>query len=244
MNANASECAGERPTIAIVDYRMGNLHSLAKSLERCGGRARVITGPDGLDGADGLLLPGVGAFGPAMANLREQGLVDPVLEWARADRPFMAVCVGMQILFDESSEDGTHAGLGLVPGRVERLPEGGRIPQMGWNTIELAPVAEENAYHGALVDGGYYYFAHSYCAPATDAAAVYATTVYGPAFASVVGRGRMIGTQFHPEKSAKTGQRLVRRFVEVCRAASSPSPVGIDSSGAAGEADRIQGDAR
>ncbi len=217
MNANASECAGERPTIAIVDYRMGNLHSLAKSLERSGGRARIITERDGLDGADGLLLPGGGAFGPAMANLREQGLVDPVLEWARADRPFMAVCVGMQLLFDESSEDGTHAGLGLVPGRVERLPRCGRIPQMGWNTIELAPESEGSTYREALTDGGYYYFAHSYCARAVDAAAVLATTAYGTEFASVVGRGRLIGTQFHPEKSSTVGQKLIARFVEICR---------------------------
>ncbi len=202
------------PVIAVVDYRMGNLRSLKTSLQRAGAKVIIIAGPEGLEGADGMLLPGVGAFGPAMANLTEQGLLGPVLEWARADRPFLAVCVGMQILFEESEEDGRHKGLGLVAGRVRRFPEGRKIPEMGWNTIRVTPAAAESPYGDALADGGYYYYAHSYCAHATDA--VLATTEYGVEFASVVGRGRMIGTQFHPEKSAEVGLRLIKRFVSVC----------------------------
>ncbi len=221
-----------RPLVAVVDYRMGNLRSLATSLERAGAGVRIVTGPEGLEGADGLLLPGVGAFGPAMANLAEQKLLDPVLEWARADLPFLAICVGMQLLFEESeekseeksneksneerNEEGLHKGLGLVPGRVTRLPGGLRIPEMGWNTIDLTPAASESVYGEALTDGGYYYYAHSYCAQATGTDAVLATTTYGVTFASVVGRGNMIGTQFHPEKSAQVGLKLVARFVEVC----------------------------
>ncbi len=206
----------DSPVIAVVDYRMGNLRSLKTSLERAGASVRIVTGPEGLEGADGLVLPGVGAFGPAMANLTTQELLEPVLEWARADRPFLAVCVGMQLLFDESEEDGVHKGLGLVPGRVRRLPEGRKIPEMGWNTIELTPAAANSAYGTSLSDGGYYYFAHSLCAHAGDDSCVLATTTYGTEFTSVVGKVRMIGTQFHPEKSAKVGLKLIKRFVSVC----------------------------
>jgi glutamine amidotransferase len=206
----------DRSVIAVVDYRMGNLRSLRTSLERAGARVRIITGPEGLESAGGLVLPGVGAFGPAIANLQEQKLLDPVLTWAREDRPFLAVCVGMQLLFEESEEDGVHKGLGLVPGRVTRLPDGLRIPEMGWNTIELASAASGSAYGRALTEGGYYYYAHSFCAHAGDDSCVLATTTYGTEFASVVGRGRMIGTQFHPEKSAKVGFELIKRFVSVC----------------------------
>ena len=204
------------PVIAVVDCRMGNLRSLKTSLERAGAGVMIITGPEGLEGADGLVLPGVGAFGPAMANLREQKLLDPVIAWARADRPFFAVCVGMQLLFEESEEDGRHGGMGLVPGRVRRLPEGRKIPEMGWNSIELSRASRESVYGAALADGGYYYFAHSFCAHAGDEGCVLATTTYGTEFASVVGKGRMIGTQFHPEKSAKVGFELIKRFVSVC----------------------------
>jgi glutamine amidotransferase len=213
---SAQEGQDERPVVAVVDYRMGNLRSLKTSLERAGAGVRIITGPEGLEGADGLLLPGVGAFGPAMANLREQKLLGPVLEWARADRPFFAICVGMQLLFDESEEGGRHSGMGLVPGRVRRLPEGRKIPEMGWNTIELAPAASVSAYGRALTEGEHYYYAHSFCAHAGDDKCVLATTTYATEFASVVGKGRMIGTQFHPEKSAKVGFKLIKRFVSVC----------------------------
>ncbi len=167
------------------------------------------------------MLPGVGAFAPAMRNLAKQGLVEPVLEWACSDRPFLAVCVGMQLLFDESEErDGGEAdadpkGLGLIKGRVVRLPEGQTIPEMGWNTIERTAAAAESPYGNALADGGYHYFAHSYCARAADRGVVLATTEYGVEFASVVGRGRMFGTQFHPEKSAKVGAKVLERFVEI-----------------------------
>ncbi|MHC4502174.1 MAG: imidazole glycerol phosphate synthase subunit HisH [Planctomycetota bacterium] len=216
-----------RPLVAVVDYRMGNLRSLATSLERAGAGVRIITGPEGLEGADGLLLPGVGAFGPAMANLAEQKLLDPVIAWARADLPFLAICVGMQLLFEESeeesrkesNEEGAHKGLGLVPGRVRRLPEGRKIPEMGWNTIELTRASRDSVYGASLADGGYYYFAHSYCVHAGDDSCVLATTIYGLEFASVVGRGRMLGTQFHPEKSAEAGLAILKRFVEVAREA-------------------------
>ncbi|MHC5053746.1 MAG: imidazole glycerol phosphate synthase subunit HisH [Planctomycetota bacterium] len=222
-----SDVSGDRaarPQVAVLDYRMGNLRSMKTSLERAGAEVRIVTGPEGMEGIDGLVMPGVGAFAPAMRNLAEQGLEGPVLEWARADRPFLAVCVGMQLLFEESEErergaDVTPRGLGLVRGRVARLPEGATIPEMGWNTIRRAAPAAHSPYGDALVDGGYYYFAHSYCAHAADPGFVLATTDYGVEYASVVGRGRMIGTQFHPEKSADVGARVLKRFVEVATGA-------------------------
>jgi glutamine amidotransferase len=229
---DAAESEAFRPLIAVLDYRMGNLRSMKTSLERAGAEVRIATGPEGMEGVDGLVLPGVGAFAPAMRNLAEQGLDGPVLEWANADRPFLAVCVGMQLLLDESEEDGTHAGLGLVRGRVTRLPEGATIPEMGWNTIRRAAPAAHSPYGDALADGGYYYFAHSYCAHAADQGAVLATTEYGVEYASVVGRGRMIGTQFHPEKSADIGARILKRFVKVCgTAATTKSPGAANDSG-------------
>lgn len=212
-----SQDTDARPLVAVVDCRMGNLRSMRTSLERAGADVRIVTGPEGLGGASGLVLPGVGAFGPAMANLTEQKLLGPVLEWARAGRPFLAVCVGMQLLFEESEEDGLHKGMGLIPGRVKRLPEGAKVPQMGWNTIDLTHAASESVYGKSLRGGGYYYYAHSYCAQAQDASDVLATTTYGVEYASVVGRGRMLGTQFHPEKSARVGLAVLGRFVEVAR---------------------------
>jgi glutamine amidotransferase len=206
-----------RPTIAVVDYRMGNLRSMATSLERAGAAVRIVTAPEALAGAQGLLLPGVGAFGPAMANLAEQRLLEPVLAWARADRPFMAVCVGLQLLFDESCENGVHRGLGLIGGTVRRLPEGVKIPEMGWNTISVAPAATGSTYGSSLTDGGYYYYAHSYAAVSTDRDAVLATSTYGIEYVAVVGRGRLLGTQFHPEKSAQAGLAILKRFVETAR---------------------------
>jgi imidazole glycerol phosphate synthase glutamine amidotransferase subunit len=190
---------------------------MTTSLQRAGAQTRIITAPDGLDGADALLLPGVGAFGPAMANLAEQGLLDPVLEWARADRPFLAVCVGMQLLFERSEEDGEHPGLALVRGTVTRLPAGLKVPEMGWNTIRVSEAARSSDYGPALADGGYYYYAHSYAALSDERESVLATSTYGVEYVSVVGRGRMLGTQFHPEKSSRVGLAILERFVAVAR---------------------------
>jgi glutamine amidotransferase len=226
-----------KPLVAVLDYRMGNLRSMRTSLERAGAEVRIATGPAELEGIDGLVLPGVGAFAPAMRNLAEQGLTEPVLEWARADRPFLAVCVGMQILFDESDEKGESGsgenpkGLGLIAGRVARLPKGATIPEMGWNTIARTDATANSPYSDSLTDEEYYYFAHSYCVHAADESAVLATTDYGTQFASVVGRGRMIGTQFHPEKSAKAGARILERFVEVCGTETTKSPRAANGGG-------------
>jgi glutamine amidotransferase len=205
----------KRPVIAVVDYRMGNLRSMKTSLERAGAAVNIITGPEGLAGANGLMLPGVGAFGPAMANLASQKLLGPVVEWGRANKPFMAVCVGLQLLFDHSEEDGSHEGLGLVHGTIRKLPAGMKIPEMGWNTIEVKGAAKDFPWGVSLTDGGYFYFAHSYAAQSDEPEAVLATSSYGVEYVSVVGKGRILGTQFHPEKSARVGLKILERFVAV-----------------------------
>jgi len=221
--AQAASEAGEtgprarRPLVAVIDCRVGNLRSIGTSLRRAGAEVRIATCPEDLARADAILLPGVGAFGAAMENLAAAGLVRPVLDWALADRPFLAVCVGMQLLFDESEEMGHHKGLGLVRGSVRRFGGGLKVPQMGWNTIALRPAAAGSPYRSALADGGWYYFAHSYCACAADDSAVLAVTTYGVEYASVVGRGRLLGTQFHPEKSAGAGLEILKKFVALAR---------------------------
>lgn len=206
--------------IAVVDYGVGNLRNVYKALEAAGAPARIVTAPDELVGARGIVLPGVGAFGDAAANLRRAGFEQPLLDAVAAGAPLLGICVGMQLLFDESDEMGRHAGLGVLPGRVTRFPEGmhgadGRrlkVPQIGWNQLQHA--GRDPLLKG-VADGAYAYFVHSYyCAPA-DPACVVATTDFGFPYASVVRRERVWGIQCHPEKSQAVGLRILRNFVEI-----------------------------
>jgi glutamine amidotransferase len=199
--------------IGIIDYGMGNLRSVQKAFERLGASAKVCTKPDDLDGCEKWVLPGVGAFRDAIAELRKQGFVDPVREHIQADRPFLGICLGMQLLMDVSYEDGTWEGLGIVPGTVERFPEQPelKVPHMGWNSI--------SATNGAsllrdIPQGGYFYFVHSYFVVPKDPSVVVARTEYGIPFTSVIRRDRMSATQFHPEKSQKLGLQLLKNFAE------------------------------
>ncbi len=195
--------------IAIVDYGMGNLRSVQKAFEKVGAGARVIQSPSELGQARGIVLPGVGAFGRAMENLRASGWIEP-LHRACADRvPFIGICLGMQLLFDSSEEMGQHAGLGILPGVVKRFDGRLKVPQMGWNQIHLR---QPSPLLADVPDGGYAFFVHSYyCAP-LDPALVLATTDYGIDFASIVGRGNVFGAQFHPEKSQAVGLKMLRNF--------------------------------
>ena len=202
--------------IAIADYGVGNLRSVQKALERVGATAVVSGEPSVLAAADGLVLPGVGAFGDGMANLAGRGLVEPVLRHGAAGKPLLGICLGMQLLFDESEEMGWHRGLGLLPGRVLRFPEGElKVPHVGWNRV----------YHGrdaaspgpgrllaGIPDGAHAYFVHSYYVLPNEPGDVLATTHYGLDFASMVGRGLTWGAQFHPEKSQEVGLRLLANF--------------------------------
>jgi imidazole glycerol-phosphate synthase subunit HisH len=195
--------------IAVADYGAGNLHSIGMGLRRRGLDVRVTDDPRMLDGAAALVVPGDGAFGPAMARLRDRGFAERIRAYIRSGRPFLGVCLGMQLLFEESEEDGRHAGLGVLPGRVVRLPASVKAPHLGWNQLRVerpSPLLE------GVRSGAYVYFLHSYhCAP-SDPALIAATASYGGDIAAVTGRGNVWATQFHPEKSGTVGARILDNF--------------------------------
>jgi glutamine amidotransferase len=202
--------------IAIVDYGVGNLRSVQKALERVGATAIVTANPADLDTARGIVLPGVGAFGDGMEHLRARGLVDPVLQQVDRAKPLLGICLGMQLLFEESEEMGHHQGLGLLPGQVVRFPEGElKVPHIGWNQLHKTGNNPARALLAGVTTGAYAYFVHSYYAQPDDASDIVATTEYGPVFASVVGRDRIFGAQFHPEKSQEVGLRLLQNYARV-----------------------------
>jgi glutamine amidotransferase len=207
--------------VAVVDYGAGNLVSIGQALTAVGAEVAIVTSPEGLAGADLLVVPGVGAAAPAMAHLVAQGLVDPIREWAQADRPFLGICLGLQLLFEGSDEDGAET-LGLLPGRTVRLDGAPMLPHIGWNQVVRTRAHE--AFDG-VPDGADLYFVHSYVGrPASgNEDLVVAETTHGATFASVVGRGRLLGVQFHPERSGTHGLRLLRNVVAAARM---PSPVG------------------
>ena len=198
--------------IAVVDYGMGNLRSVAKALEKVGAGVEVTSDPDVVAEASGVVLPGVGAFGRCMENLRAAGLERAVRDAADSGRPFLGICVGMQILFEESEEFGAVAGLGILPGRVRRFEPGRerlKIPHMGWNTVEFRRRPEILT---GIGDGSYVYFVHSYYVDTDEDDIVATTTPYGHEFVSGVVRGNLFATQFHPEKSQTVGLRLLENF--------------------------------
>jgi glutamine amidotransferase len=197
--------------IALVDYGIGNLRSVEKALTAAGGDVQLTSNPEVMAQAEKVVLPGVGAFGDGMIGLRQRGLVDAVKDVVARGVPLLGICVGMQVLFEESEEHGRHAGLGLLPGRVRRFEANGlKVPQTGWNQIEAA---RESVLLNGIVPGSYVYFNHGYYCDAADADTL-ARTEYGARYASIVGRGRLYGIQFHPEKSQRVGLAILRNFVE------------------------------
>jgi glutamine amidotransferase len=202
--------------IVILDYGVGNLKSVHKALERIGAEAAVSSDPASLDAACGVVLPGVGAFGDAMLNLSRRGLVEPLLHQVNRGKPLLGICLGMQLLFDESEEMGRHQGLGLLPGNVVRLPDGTlTVPHVGWNQLRLASSASTSPIIAGIPDGACAYFVHSYYVVPQEPGDVAATTGYGPEFASVVRRGSIWGAQFHPEKSQEVGLALLENYVRL-----------------------------
>jgi glutamine amidotransferase len=198
--------------VTIVDYGSGNLRSVQKACERLGTTARITDDPSRVAEAEKLILPGVGAFGDAMRELRARELVEPILAHLRADRPFFGICMGLQLLFETGLEGGRHAGLGVLAGDVVRfaLPAGMKVPHMGWNTVAWTGVDAEQT--PAATDD-YFYFVHAYHARPSDTTVIAATTDYGGPFCSAVRRGRLFATQFHPEKSQAAGLRLLASFL-------------------------------
>lgn len=195
--------------IAVIDYGTGNLRSALKGLETAGWAARITSDPREVDRAAGVVLPGVGAFADAMANLRAAGLDEAALRAVSAGKPFLGICLGQQLLFEASEEWGLTSGLGVFPGRVRRLPAGVKVPHMGWNQVFFR---DSPLLFAGVPDGSRFYFVHSYYVAPADPGIALGETEYGVRFASVVGRGKVFGIQFHPEKSSSLGLQVLQNF--------------------------------
>lgn len=231
MSYNASEESG--PTIAVVDYGMGNRRSVEKALEHVGARALVANDHEQLRAAAGLVLPGVGAFPRAMQRIRELGLDELLPERLAAGIPVLGVCLGMQLAFDSSTELGGAGGLGIVSGEVRRLassPEGQagtlKLPHIGWNEVTFAASSPEGEPQSPLVAGlprrCAFYHVHSYAPVPADERHILGTAEYGRPFVAAVQCGSFYGVQFHPEKSSAAGLRLLANFARICLAAALP----------------------
>lgn len=200
--------------IGIIDYGMGNLRSVQKAFERLGAEARICATPEDLRGCAKWILPGVGAFRDAIAALREQRFVDPIREHVARERPLLGICLGLQLLFDVSFEDGEYEGLGIVPGKVLRFQSQPdlKIPHMGWNALE---VENSNDLLEGIREGGHVYFVHSYHVSPKNDSVVATWTTHGERFVSMIAQGNLYATQFHPEKSQRVGLRLLENFARL-----------------------------
>ncbi len=199
--------------IAIVDYRMGNLRSVQKALAQLGHDAQIVRTPDEIDAATRLILPGVGAFGDAMAHLAEQELIEPIRAYAASGKPFLGICLGLQLLFESSCEGEMTDGLGILPGRVvhfEPADPSLKVPHMGWNALRFEQA--DNPLFVGLEDGCFCYFVHAYYAEPTEPADTAATAEYDGPFCASVHRDNVWATQFHPEKSQRVGLRMLQNF--------------------------------
>jgi len=198
--------------IAIIDYGVGNLRSVEKAFTSQDIEAVVTSDENVLRAADKLVLPGVGAFKACMDGLRARGFDALVLEAARAGKPIIGLCVGLQMMFEEGHEFGVHRGLGLMPGRIVKFPEKLRVPHIGWNQVAFK---RDHPVFRGLPSQTFFYFVHSYYVETTDASCVLGETDYGMRYASICGRDNVVGVQFHPEKSQTAGLALLRNFAEI-----------------------------
>ena len=198
--------------IAIIDYGAGNLQSVRKALDFIGCETRVTDRPEDLETAEAAVLPGVGAFGDAMASLESRGLVEPVRAFIRQGKPFLGICLGLQLLFDSSEESPGVKGLGVLPGKILRIPdgEGLKVPHIGWNSLSF-PNGRGRLFAG-LSQEPYVYFVHSYYLKAEDPQIVAATTEYGVSIHAAVEKGNLFACQFHPEKSGAEGLQILQNF--------------------------------
>jgi glutamine amidotransferase len=206
-----------RLRVAVLDYGAANMVSISQALVAAGAEAIVAARRADLAGVDALVVPGVGAAAPAMVQLHEQGLVEPLRDWVRAGRPCLGICLGFQLLFDASDEDdtGDSPTLGLLAGRTVALQEAPTLPHIGWNSVEA--VKPHPLFEG-IADGSYFYFVHTFAPVPADEGIVVARTTHGRPFVSAVASGSLYGLQFHPEKSAAAGQRLLRNFLALVAA--------------------------
>jgi len=201
--------------IRIIDYGSGNLRSVQKALQRHGAEAEITADPNRIADSERLVLPGVGAFADAMTALHDRGLVEPIQRYLAADRPFLGICMGLQLLFETGLEGGRHDGLGVLAGEVARfdLPRDFKVPHMGWNEVRWR-VTSGPAEVFSQTQPPYFYFVHAYHVRPRDPEVIAAETDYCRPFCSAVQRGRLLATQFHPEKSQANGMRLLRYFLE------------------------------
>lgn len=200
--------------IAIIDYGMGNLASVQNAFLKVGYPTIITSHPEEILQADKVVLPGVGAFGDAIDNLRRRGIDQTIYEIVARQTPLLGICLGLQLLFSESEENGLHQGLGIIPGRVQRfrLPADFKVPQIGWNSIETEPASRMLA---GIPSGSYFYFVHSYYVVPEDETVVAARTDYGVNFVSAIEKSSIMAAQFHPEKSSRLGLHILKNFGEL-----------------------------
>lgn len=209
----------EMKKIAIIDYEMGNLHSVQKAFEKVGADAYIASNPQELDHAEKIVLPGVGAFRDAISTLCEKRFVDPIKDFIKSERPFLGICLGLQMLFDIGYEDGQWDGMGIVPGKVVKFDFSDRsdqnelkIPHMGWNRLKIVP---GNPLYAGLDDDSFVYFVHSYYVVPEDETVIATTTDHGIDFVSSIRKGNLFATQFHPEKSQAVGLKILENFAKL-----------------------------
>ena len=196
--------------IAIIDYGAGNIRNVVNAINKLGYEVNLTSDPDEVLSADTVILPGVGAAGDTVSSLRKLNLIEPVRRVIAENKPFLGICIGLQVLFTETEEDRGQKCLDVFPGRVKRFPEGRKIPHMGWNQVKRKidhPVFE------GVPDNSNFYFVHSYYVDPEDKSLIAGITEYGVEFCSMISRGNMIGTQFHPEKSGNIGLRIYDNFL-------------------------------
>ncbi|MBI4708428.1 MAG: imidazole glycerol phosphate synthase subunit HisH [Candidatus Omnitrophica bacterium] len=201
--------------IAIIDYGMGNIHSVNKALEVCGAKTLITNKVQDIKSCDKAVLPGVGAFDDAVSELKKQGLIEPILEHIKNKKPFLGICLGMQLLFDESAEAQKEKGLGVFNGKVEKFKHSHdlKVPHMGWNQLKTSgecPLLKD------IPDNSFVYFCHSYYPLPYDKSIIAGLTNYGQDFAAIVWKDKVFGMQFHPEKSQGIGLRMLQNFVNLC----------------------------
>lgn len=199
--------------IAVIDYGAGNLKSVTKALDHLGYANTIVSSPKELEAADGMILPGVGAFPMCMAALQKSGMDQAILQQT-GKKPLLGICLGMQMLLDSSTEMGGAQGLGLIPGTVEKIETNLKLPHIGWNSLNIV---NPNPLTAGLSDGDYVYFVHSFCAKVKNSEDLALTTDYGTTVTAMIARGNVFGCQFHPEKSGPVGMTILRNFGELTK---------------------------
>ena len=199
--------------IAIIDYNMGNIKSVENAFKRIGADVRVTDNPEIIGKAKAVVLPGVGAFRDAIGNLKRLGLYECIIDTIAQDKPFLGICIGLQVLFEYSMEGAKSPGLGIFKGSVEKIPDGVKIPHMGWNKVRI--IKKDSRLFNGIVSGESFYFVHSYHAVCADEEIISSTTDYGIDIVSSIEKGNAYALQFHPEKSSTFGLKVLKNFMEI-----------------------------